>query len=271
MLTYLAALVAAYLVILLLARVFENNLIFFPNFPGRLTGDWQPPALPVEDVWLTTSDRVKLHAWWIAGAGAEFTFVVFHGNAANIANRADLYGFLHELPANVLALEYRGYGRSEGAPSEAGIYRDADAAYEFLVREKGIAAGRIIAFGLSLGAAVAVDLAARREVGGVVLEAPFPSLKAVARRVYFFIPGLASVARTKFDTAGKLGSVRVPILIAHCVDDPVMAFPLGEEVFRLAREPKYFLKIEGYCHEGATLVAPDPYRAQLRAFLATLH
>jgi fermentation-respiration switch protein FrsA (DUF1100 family) len=262
-----ATAVVAYLAILVLFRIFENRFIYFPNYPGRLTGDWRPAGLAVEDVWLRTADNVKLHAWWIAGKGAEFTFLAFHGNAANVPNRADIYRFLSSVPANVLALEYRGYGRSEGAPSEAGLYRDAEAAYNYLVGERGIPPNRIIAFGGSLGTVVAADLAAKLPVGGVVLEAPFPSAKAVARRMYPFVPGLGFVARSKFDTAAKLARIHVPILVVHCALDPTLPFAFGEQVYRLAGEPKFFLRVEGQCHEEAALSAPVEYRAQLVAFL----
>ena len=266
-----ATLVAAYLAVLLLFRLFENRFIYFPNYPDRLSGDWQPEGLAVQDVWLRTADDVTLHTWWIAREGAEFTFVAFHGNAANIANRADIYRFLRNLPANVLAVEYRGYGRSEGTPSEPGLYRDAEAAYDYLVGQRGITPNRIIAFGGSLGTAVAVDLAARHQVGGVVLEAPFASGKAVARHVYPFLPGLGSVVRSEFDTAGKLARIHVPILVVHCARDPVLPFALGQELYRLAREPKFFLRVDGRCHEEASLVAPAEYRAQLVAFLKKQH
>src|SRR6266566_6653306 len=105
---------------------------------------------------------------WIPGDKARFTFLAFHGNASNIANRAPIYEFLRNTPANVLALEYRGYGHSEGKPDEAGVYRDAEAAYEYLVNTKRIPRKVIISFGQSLGSAVATHLAARRQVAGVV-------------------------------------------------------------------------------------------------------
>lgn len=270
MLSILATLLVAYLVLLVLLRLFEKQFIFFPNYPGRLDGNWEPAGLPGESVWLQTSDGVKLHAWWIPAPQAEFTFVAFHGNAGNITHRADVYGFLHGLPANVLAVEYRGYGRSEGAPNEKGLYRDAEAAYDFLVRERGIPPKRIVAFGQSLGSAVAADLASVREVGGLVLEAPFASGKAVARRVYPFLPGLGSIMQTKFETGEKLQHVNAPVLVVHCVNDPVLAFPLGEEVFQRAKEPKFLFRVEGYCHEEASLVAPQKYREQLLEFLATI-
>jgi len=263
---FVATLVAAYLVVLLLFRLLESRFIYFPN-PGRASGDWRPEGLAVQDIWLRTSDNVKLNAWWIAADGAEFTFLVFHGNAGNIANRADIYRFLRDLPANVLAVEYRGYGRSEGTASEAGLYRDAEAAYNYLAGERGIPPKRIIAFGLSLGTAVAADLASKHPVGGVVLVAPFPSAQVVARHLYPFLPGLGLIVRSKFDTAGKLAGIQVPILVVHCTLDPTIPFALGEEVYRRAGEPKFFLRVEGQCHEEAALSAPEECRARLAAFL----
>ena len=267
MLGFLTTLVVLYLGLVLLLVVFEKSFIFFPQFPGRLSGDWHPEGLPVEDVWLRAADAVKLHAWWISAPGAEFTFVAFHGNAANIANREDIYRFLRTVPVNVLAVEYRGYGKSEGSPSEAGLYLDAEAAYDHLTKQRGIAPTRVIAFGASLGAAVAADLAARREVGGVVLEAPFPSTAAVARRVYWFLPGLGLLARTKLDIGSKLEHIRASLLVVHCTQDPVIAIDLGEEVFQRAHEPKRFVRLEGVGHEQGPLVAPEQYRRELTAFL----
>jgi len=265
----LVVVAAAYFSLGLLVLLFERRLIFFPDV-GRHAGEPPPADLAVEDVWLRTADGVRLHAWWIAAPGAEFTFLAFHGNAASIAARVPTYQFLAGVPAQVLAVEYRGYGRSAGVPSEAGLYRDAEAAYDWLVHEKQIVPRRVIAFGQSLGTAVAVELATRREVGGVVLEAPFASTRAVARRIYWFLPGIGYFLRTKFDTGTKLASVSTPLLVVHCASDPVLPIALGEEVFRLAREQKLFLRIEGYCHEEAAQVAPERYRATLRQFLAAV-
>lgn len=267
---------AAYALILVLLLIFEKRLVFFPQIPGRLSGDWSPADLAHEDVWLSATDGVRLHAWWIPAVGdhgsAELpTFLCFHGNAANIAWRADVYRFLRDLPANVLAVEYRGYGRSEGSVSETGIYRDADAAYSYLVRERGVPPRRIIALGQSLGTAVAAELAAQREVGGVVLEAPFPSARAMARRFYWFVPGLAWLMRSRFDTSKHLALANskgaAPLLVIHCTRDPVIPFAFGREVYDGAPEPKSFLAVDGECHEEATLIDPGSVRRELLRFL----
>jgi fermentation-respiration switch protein FrsA (DUF1100 family) len=130
--SFVLTLLIGYLIALVVVRLFESHLIFLPDYPGRLEGDWHPRTLPVEDVWLKAADGTKLHAWWIPNKDAKYTFLAFHGNASNIANRASAYEFLHSTPANVLALEYRGYGHSEGKPSEAGMYLDSQAADQYL-------------------------------------------------------------------------------------------------------------------------------------------
>lgn len=269
MLTLLATVAALYLALVVLLLIFERNMVFLPQI-GRHSGDWAPPGLPIENVPLTTSDNVTLHAWWIPAPAAEFTFLMFHGNAANLPNRADIYRFFHALPANILAVDYRGYGRSEGSPTEAGVYLDARAAYDHLTRQRNIPAQRIIAFGASLGSAVAADLAAERPVAALIMEAPFPSAPAVARRVYPFLPGIGSLMRTRLDTAGKLARVRAPVLILHCTRDPVIAFSFGEATFAAAREPKHFARLDAACHEDACLAVPAAYRAALHNFLSTL-
>jgi uncharacterized protein len=261
-----AGLALAYLVLLALARLFGERMIFFPHVPGRLSGDWHPPGLPVEDVEFRAGDGVRLHAWWLPVAGAEATFLAFHGNAGNIAMRAEVYRHLSGLPANVLAVEYRGYGRSDGAPSEAGFYRDAEAAYRYLVCDRGLASGEIILYGASLGSAVAAHLAAEVPAGAVVLEAPFPSARAVARRVYWMVPYVGWALRSKFDTAASLRQTRAPLLIVHATGDRTIPLSLGQEVYRQAREPKDFLVVEGPGHEGV-LVEAAGFGLRLRSLL----
>ena len=264
-----------YVVVVGLLLVFEKRLIFFPQIPGRLSGDWSPPDLAHEEIWLKTSDGVRLNAWWIAAKSGDIqavpTFLCFHGNAANIAWRADYYRFLRDLPVNVLAIEYRGYGRSEGSPSEAGFYRDADAAYQYLVHERHVPTRQIISAGQSLGTAVAAELTSRRETGGIVLEAPFPSARALARSIYWFIPGLGWLIRSRFDTVRNLQQANekfgAPLLVIHCTEDPVIPFVFGKQVYDDAPEPKSFLALNGRCHEEASLLNPEVVRSAMLDFL----
>jgi uncharacterized protein len=269
-LNFVLVLAVAYVIALIVLRLFESHFIFYPNYPGRLEGDWKPASLPVQDVALVASDGVKLHAWWIPAGNAKFTFLAFHGNASNIANRAGIYRFLHQTPANVFALEYRGYGRSEGSPSESGIYRDADAAYQYIVRSKGVAPDTIISFGQSLGTAVAAHLAAESKVGGVILEAPFPSASSMARRIFWFLPGVSLVVAGELQTEKRVQEISAPILVVHCTDDPVVPPDLAEQVYAAANSPKFVLRVQSECHEESSLMAPGQYRAALDSFLAQL-
>ena len=259
-----------YLSILLLLRIFESHLIFFPDFPSRLAGDWHPSGLPVEDVWISADDGTKLHAWWIPAEGAKFTFLALHGNAGNISDRAYVDRFLHELPVNVLAVEYRGYGKSEGQPDEKHFYGDARSALGYLVDKRGVEPKSIIAYGQSLGTAMAADLASQTNVGGVVLEAPFPSISAMARRAYWFLPGLSLLAGSQFDTKNKIAKINAPLLIVQCTADPVIPPDLGRQVYAAAASPKTLLQFDISCHEESALLAPAKYKAGLLDFLAKI-
>lgn len=270
LLRFAVTFVIAYILALLIIRLFESHFVFLPNVPSRLEGDWNPRGLGVWNESIVASDGTRLHAWWIPRANARFTFLAFHGNASNIANRADVYRFLTDTPANVLAVEYRGYGKSEGRPSESGIYRDALAAYDFVSAKEGVKPEHIIPFGQSLGTAVATRLAAQRKVGALILEAPFPSASEVTRRVFWFLPGLSLLVAGQFNTASQIQKLDAPVMIVHCAQDPVIPFDMGQMVFRDARAPKTFVKISAQCHEESSTVSPRPYREALNHFLASL-
>jgi uncharacterized protein len=270
LLNILLTILIGYVIALVLVRSLEPRLIFFPDVPGRLEGDWHPRNLPVQNVWLTASDGTKLHAWWIPHSEAKFTFLAFHGNASNIANRAQVYEFLRDTPANVFAMEYRGYGRSEGSPHEAAFYLDADVAYDYLRGELGVSPKSIISFGQSLGTAVAANVAARKEVGAVVLEAPFPSASALARKFFWFLPGIEFLVRGQLDTKARLQEITVPVMIVHCTQDSVIPFAFGKATYEAARPPKKLLAINAFCHEEAAVVAQNQYRPALQEFLASL-
>ncbi len=260
------AILIGLLLVILLLRVFEDRFIFFPepSRPSDLTP--QQAGVKVEEVFITTSDGVKIHAWWTETPGAVRTILYFHGNAGNLSLRLPNIGWLQQLPANVLAVDYRGYGESEGRPTEEGVYRDAEAAYDYLVRERKTPPEQIVVLGQSLGTAVAVDVVTKRQVSALILEAGFPSAKRVAQQA-MGLPGLGWIIRARFDSAAKLKSVRTPVLVAHCRKDSVMPFVLGEELYAAANLPKQFVVYPGDCHEPLYTADPDDYAARLREFL----
>ena len=219
---------------------------------------------------------MRIHAWWAPSyakapegkeaPGAARTILYFHGNAGNLSLRLPNIGWLQQLPANVLAVDYRGYGKSEGKPTEEGVYRDAEASYDYLVRERKVPPEQVVVVGQSLGTAVAVDVASKRKVAVVILEAGFPSAKRVAQRAMGLL-GLGWIIRSRFDSAAKLKNIHVPVLIAHCREDSVMPFALGEELYAVANQPKQFVAYPGDCHEPLYTANPDDYAARLREFL----
>ena len=262
---YARAVLIGVLLVILFLRLFEDRLIYFPDQDAA--SDPHAQGLEVEDVFLRAADGVELHGWYAAAPGARSTALFLHGNAGNLSHRIDHIFFLRSLPVDVFALDYRGYGRSQGRPSEAGVYRDAEAAYDYLRRTRGVPAERLVVVGQSLGTAVAVELAARRPVAGLILEAAFPSARRVAQRV-MWLPGVQWLVRTRFDSAATLRRLRLPVLVAHCTADPVIPYELGEELFQAANEPKSFVRFEANCHEPLYLADPKAYADRLRVFLS---
>lgn len=231
-------------------------------------GEWSVQAdLGANDVWIKTADSVALHGWWVVPRqGARVATLHFHGNAGNITYRALAARRITAAGSAVLLLDYRGYGRSEGRPSEAGLYRDAEAAYEWLVRQ-GWDPGKIVIHGESLGCAVAVDLAARKKCGAVVLEAPFPSARAVAQTV---LPWVGPLLVSGFNTKEKIGRVRAPLLVIHGGRDDIIPHRLGQRVYEAAPEPKSFWTVPGASHNDLLWQAGEEYERRLAGLYASV-
>jgi hypothetical protein len=263
-----AALVILFAVVML--RTLENRLIYFPpHYPEGFS-----PGNHLEsegqDVWLTTEDNVRINAFYLSHPSSPKVLLWFHGNAENIGYGLARMRVLSQVGVNILAVDYRGYGKSEGKPDEAGVYRDADAAYDYLVKQRHIRAEHIFIYGNSLGGAVALDLAARRPCGGVIVQSSFTNARAMARRM-FRIPLLEYVPKTRFDSLQKIRGVHAPILIAHGTRDEVVPFEMGRRLFAAASEPKRFYPIEGAGHSDVIEVGGDAYLQQLKTFVGSSH
>jgi hypothetical protein len=251
-------------------RLFENSFIYFPP---RFPEGFPPPELYrqcVEDVWLTTLDRVRVNAWYLPNPTSQKVLLWFHGNAENLGYGFERLVFYSRLAVNVLAVDYRGYGKSEGSPDEAGVYRDADAAYDFLVQERHIQPKNIVLFGHSLGGAVAIDLASRHECGSLIVQSSFTSAKDMARRV-FRIPLFEYIPKSQFNSLAKIRRVRAPILIAHGTRDEVVPFSMGQQLFKAAPEPKFFFAVEDAGHNDVVEVGGDSLLGQFKFFLEQHH
>lgn len=260
----------AVLVLILAVRLYEPSMIYYPiKYPE---GYWNPAAygLSVEDAWMRTEDGIKIHGWFAKTRGASWTLLWAHGNAGNISHRLDMLSELvANVPANVLAFDYRGYGRSEGRPSEEGVYEDARAAYDYLVKKADIDPARIVCFGQSLGGAVVIDLAAHRAIAGIIAEATFSSASDMARRM-LPIPGIGWIVRSRFDSTAKIRELRIPILFMHGNADEVVPFELGRRLFEAANEPKVFWEIPGATHNDTSVVGGQEYYRRITEFLESL-
>ena len=251
-------------------RALERQLIYFPTPIPR---EMPPPALrhgAAEDVYLETADGVTVHGWYVRSARAEPEppiVVHFHGNAGNLLDRQDHVDELAARGLDVFILSYRGYGKSEGSPSEQGLYRDAEAAYEYLVRERGAVPRRIVPYGQSLGSAVAVELATRHEVGGVILESPFTSAPELGRRFYPFLPDVVfDHLEHRFDSIGKIGRLRAPLLVIHGERDEIVPVDMGRRLFEAAPEPKEWYALPHAGHNDTFIAGGSEYYERIADF-----
>jgi hypothetical protein len=216
----------------------------FVFFPDRRVG---PPPAGVEERWVVTEDGQRLHAWYMPARGAGPVLLWSHGNAGNIDSRRAVLLALAARGLGVLAYDYRGYGRSEGSPSEAGVYRDATAAFDGLVA-RGTDPGTIVCFGESLGGAVSIEVATRRRCGAVIAVSTFTRLADVARRHY---GPLGRLAGDRFDSLARIRRVSAPVLVAHGDQDEIVPYELGERLFAAAPPPRRFYRIAGADHNDA--------------------
>ena len=243
-------------------RFLEKTSIFYPTRNIEITPDRF--NLPFEDITLTAEDGVKINGWLIKNPSAKCTLLFFHGNAGNISDRLMKLRFFHELGVNTFIIDYRGYGRSQGIPSEEGVYRDGLAAFDFLKGRSDIGKLPIIIYGGSLGGAVGIDVASHRTVSGLIIDSTFPSAAAMSKRIYPAIPTF--FLSVKFDSKQKIRSLTVPKLFMHSTEDRLVPFQLGRELFDAAPEPKEFAALTGG-HNDAHIDCKDKFLAAIQGFL----
>ena len=251
-----------------LLMIFEEKFIYFPQkYPRGIYEDARyVPHL--RDCWLTTEDGVKIHGWFAPADSAIATVVISHGNAGNISHRIPIMRELQRRKLNVLMYDYRGYGRSEGSPDEAGIYRDGRAAFDYALKLPEVDPRRVILWGTSLGGAVAVDVATQRPAAALILESTFSSAKDVARTAYPFLPARFFL-RTKFKSIEKIRNVRIPLLFIHGSHDSIIPIELGRRLFRAAQDPKEFYEIPGADHDDTFFVGGAAYLDWIIHFVRT--
>jgi len=246
-------------------RYIERKSLYYPM--KEIITEPDEIGMRFEDVYFKASDNVRLHGWFIPNHKAGYTIIFAHGNAGNISHRLEKLSILYEMGLAIFIIDYRGYGKSQGTPSEQGFYRDIRGAYDYLVKEKKKEGRDILLYGESLGGVCAIDLAGNVDVGAVITEDTFTSIEDMARIAYPFIPPF--VFSSRFDAIHKIKKVNCPKLIIHSTDDEIVPFRLGDKLFQAAGQPKQFLKIRG-THNNAFLSSEDEYKEGIVNFIEGL-
>lgn len=243
-------------------RYIESKSIFYPVRSVAVT----PAALGLafEDVFIKTEDNVTINAWLVKSSTQRGTLIFCHGNAGNIGDRLEKILLFHQMGLNVLIVDYRGYGKSQGQPSEAGIYKDAVAAYDYLRSRKDIDHSSIVGYGDSLGGAVVIDLATKRDLAALISHSSFTSAADMAKTIYPFVPSF--LLGTKLDSVAKVRTTAVPKLFIHSRADEIVPFRLGERLYQAAAQPKEFLELSGG-HNDTPVDAQEKMAREIIIFL----
>jgi uncharacterized protein len=260
-----------YLVVLLVLRLSESRMLYVPGGSRTLL---DPPAeldLGVRRMTVTTSDGVRLVSWAMpVDKGSGYWLLICHGNGGNIseAGRPYHYAGLRALGLSLFAFDYRGYGESEGTPSEEGLYLDADAAYRYLRATIGVPPERIVIFGHSLGSAVAVELAGRVPAAGLILDGALTSVVDRAQEMFPYAP-VRWIAASRYPSIERVGELTLPKLFLHARADEVIPIAHGRRLYEAAAPPKRFVELRG-THGDAFDVDSAAYFGAIGRFVAEL-
>jgi fermentation-respiration switch protein FrsA (DUF1100 family) len=252
-----------YLVLAALLWLLQARFIYYPMRslaynPGDI-------GLQYEDVRIKTEDGVSIHGWYIPATAEKGVVLFCHGNAGNISHRLDTIRLLYGLGLSTFMFDYRGYGKSDGSPSEEGTYNDAAAAWHYLVADRNIPPEKIVVFGRSLGGCIAAQQALKQKPGMLILESTFTSVPDMAAKIYPIFP-VRLLCRYRYEAIEYIKDVRCPVLIVHSPDDEIVPYQFGQKLFKAANEPKDFFEMKGSHNEGFIMMG-DEYTTELGAFI----
>lgn len=247
----------------------ERQLIYFPS---RVPADAPVPriagAMSVEEVWLESEDGTRIHGIYAAAREPFADLLFFHGNAGSLYDRLDNVAMLVEAGLNVLIIDYHGYGKSGGRPSESALYEDASLAYRHLVDGRGVDPDRIVLFGRSLGSTVAIELGVRERAGAIIVESGFTSAEDLARVHYGWLPGALLKNMThELASIDKVGRLRAPALYVHGDRDSIVPLRMGRRLFEASAEPKEWYEIEGAGHNDTVWAGGSSYIERVVGFV----
>lgn len=263
-LVLLYAAACAYMWATQLDHVFEPTPIL-QTTPDRLGMKFEELRIPVG----SGADQGELHAWWVPAEQVNApTFLYLHGNYRNIGNNLEHTQRLHNLGYNVLVADYRGFGKSSGGrPNEAKVYEDAEAAWKYLLKIRGVQPQQAFIYGHSLGGAIAVDLAMHHpEAAGLVTESTFTSMIAMGKLEYSYLP-IDWLLNQRFEVLQKITRIKIPVLIIHGTWDKRVPVQMAQQLYAAAPQPKMLVLIEGGEHNNTGTVGWIEYRDAVAAFV----
>jgi len=260
-------LAGTWLVMCALLFVFQDRLLYLPNIAGReLLASPADIGLAYEDVNFEAADGVALHGWFVPADGAIGTVIIFHGNAGNISHRLDTLRIFNALGLESFIFDYRGYGQSDGRPTEPGTYLDAEAAWEHVTETRGIAPERVLLFGRSLGGAIAARQATVATPAALIVESAFTSAPELAAQLYPIFP-VRLLARLDYGTQRFLREGDAPVLVIHSRDDDIVPFSHGQALLETAGDRGTLLELRGD-HNTGFLVSGQTYLEGLETFIS---
>jgi fermentation-respiration switch protein FrsA (DUF1100 family) len=259
----LLILVGLYVLFLCILYLNQRNIVFVPSGDLVITPDLF--GSDYQEEFLEVAHGERIHLWYFTSSTSSPTVLFSHGNAGNMSHRASTIELLISLGCNVLIFDYRGYGQSDGIPSEENAYADADACYRWLTESRHVPPSRLFLMGRSLGSAVAIDLAVKRKVAGLIVESSFTSIQDLGQKMYPFLP-IKYLIRYHFNSIAKIDSINCPLLVCHSPDDNLIPYKMSRELFNRAQLPKEFITLFGG-HNDPGYMSSDEYLSGLRRFL----
>jgi uncharacterized protein len=270
-------LVLAYIGLAIALYFGQSNLVYMPS--QELIDTPATIGLKFDDVQISTKDNVNLDTWFVPAKNndqiGKGVILFCHGNGGNISNRISYLPIFKDLGLATFLFDYRGYGISDGKPSEEGTYADVEAAWQYLTQEKQIPPQKIIIYGESLGGAIASYLAqkisqqdGKNSAGGLILASTFTSISDRAAELYPFLP-IRFLSRFSYNSIDRLPSIKIPVLIIHSTDDEIIPFHHGDRNFQVANQPKKLVTLRGD-HNGGFLDSLETYRNGLKEFIQSI-
>jgi len=259
-------LIIVFFLLWLYIRYYQTHGIYFPTSTISYTPD--EFGLEYKEISFTATDGVKLNGWYITAENPIGTLLFLHGNAGNIGHRIPIIQLFHDLDLNVFIFDYHGYGKSEGKPSEEGLYQDALGAFRYLTNELNCNPDKLIIYGKSIGGNVAINLASRVEAKVLISDSAFSSAIDMGTEIFPFLPSflMKKFISVKYNALSKIKNIKIPKLIIHSVDDEMIPFKQGLKLFKAAPEPKEFYKIHG-SHNESIFIYKDEYSLKIRWFI----